>query len=444
MTRQGWMVVWGGIALLAAGRLVGIDELYVFGAAALILVLLAVAYVHLIRLDLEVTRTVHPARVHAGQSSRVEIRLQNLRRQTTPLLRLRDPVSGTEGAELLVPPLDRAAIAAASYRLPTERRGIHRVGPLDVVVGDSFGLVRSATQAAEAVEVTVLPRLDVIEPVPFTLGHDPLAGSLQPNALGRAGDDFYALRPYVVGDDLRQIHWPSTARHDELLVRQAEQPWQGRTTVVLDLRRSAHDADSVEVAVSAAASIVHANCQRNDLVRLVTTDGTDSGFGGGRAHLGGMLEHLAVVQPSAMASLKAVLELLQSGSGGALVVIVGYVPGDELNAVTRLGRSYGSLTIVKIDAVPHGQRRLTPGTTNGRVPPPPTRGTNGANGVNGVGATGPLDGIMVRVNETTPFDVAWRQAMRRRRSAMGPHRAKQASQAPRAPRAPRNPRGRTA
>lgn len=417
MTRQGWMVVWGGIALLAAGRLVGISELYVFGAAALVLVVLAVVYVNLSRLDLEISRTVHPARVHAGQTSRVEIRLQNLRRNATPLLRLRDPVSGTEGAELLVPPLDRNAVAAASYRLPTERRGVHRVGPLEVVVGDAFGLVRSATEAADAVEVTVLPRIDAIEPVPFTVGHDPLAGSLQPNALGRGGDDFYALRPYVVGDDLRQIHWPSTARHDELLVRQQEQPWQGRTTVVLDLRRAAHDADSIEVAVSAAASIVNANTQRNDLVRLVTTDGTDSGFAVGRGHLGSMLEHLAVVQPAGMASLKAMLEVLKEGSGGALVVIVAYVPGEELNAVVRLGRRYGSLTVVKIDSIPRTARRAD--GSRGSVPPPPSPGATPK--VLPVNAS--VEGPIVRVNESTPFDVAWKQAMRRRRSRSSqPHR----------------------
>ena len=420
MTRQGWMVVLGGIALLAAGRLVGIDELYVFGAAALVLVLLAMVYVQLTRLDLEVTRTVHPSRVHAGQSSRVEIRLQNLRRNATPLLRLRDPVSGTEGAELLVPPLDRHAVAAASYRLPTERRGIHRVGPLEVVVGDAFGLVRSATDAAQAVEVTVLPRLDLIEPVPFTVGHDPLAGSLQPNALGRAGDDFYALRPYVVGDDLRQIHWPSTARHDELLVRQQEQPWQGRTTVVLDLRRGSHDADTIEVAVSAAASIVNANSQRNDLVRLVTTEGTDSGFAVGRSHLGAMLEHLAVVEAAGTASLRAMLELLKKGSGGALVVIVANVPGDELSAIARLGRRYGSLTVVKVDGIPQrGRGRHGPSgggagaNGNGNVPANGHGPANGRAGTPGSAALPTTD--MVRVTHQVPFDVAWNTLLKRRR-----------------------------
>jgi uncharacterized protein (DUF58 family) len=421
LARQGWMVVWGGLALLAAGRIVGIGELYVFGAAALLLVLLATLYVHLTRLDLEIDRRVHPARVYAGNTSRVEIRVQNLRRQPTPLLRLRDPVSGTDGADLLVPPLDRHAAAAATYRLPTDRRGVHKVGPLEVVVADPFGLVRSSTVAAGMVEVTVFPRIDDIDPVPFTVGHDPLAGSLQPHALGRAGDDFYALRPYVVGDDLRQIHWPSTARHDELLVRQQEQPWQGRTTVVLDVRRAAHDAETIEVAVSAAASIVYANSQRNDLVRLVTTEGTDSGFAVGRTHLGAMLEHLAVVEAAGTASLRAMLELLKKGSGGALVVVVANVPGEELSAIARLGRRYGSLTVVKVDGVPRRGSR-GPAGTNGSGPlRAPTNGSangngNGRNGGAGAGSTGMLtSGDMVRVTRQVPFHIAWNQLLKQRR-----------------------------
>jgi uncharacterized protein (DUF58 family) len=413
------MVTWGGLALLAAGRIVGIGELYVFGAAALLLVLVCALYVHLTRLDLEIDRRVHPSRVYAGNTSRVEIRVQNLRRQPTPLLRLRDPVSGTDGADLLVPPLDRHAAAAATYRLPTDRRGVHRVGPLEVIVSDAFGLVRSSTVAAGLVEVTVFPRIDEIDPVPFTVGHDPLAGSLQPHALGRAGDDFYALRPYVVGDDLRQIHWPSTARHDELLVRQQEQPWQGRTTVVLDVRRAAHDAETIEVAVSAAASIVYANSQRNDLVRLVTTEGTDSGFAVGRSHLGAMLEHLAVVEAAGTASLRAMLELLKKGSGGALVVIVANVPGDELSAIARLGRRYGSLTVVKVDGIPqrgrgrHGAGGGTRANGNGNVPANGHGPANGHAGASGSATLPTTD--MVRVTHQVPFDVAWNTLLKRRR-----------------------------
>jgi uncharacterized protein (DUF58 family) len=419
LTRQGWMVLWGALTLLVVGRVVGIAELYVFGAAALLLVVLAVLWVHLTRLDLEIDRRVHPSRVHAGNQSRVEIWVRNLRNRPTPLLRLLDPISGRDSAELLVPPLDWHSAAAASYRLPTERRGVHKIGPLEVIVTDSYGLARSATQAAATVEVTVYPRVDAIQPVPFTVGHDPLAGSLQPHALGRAGDDFYALRPYVVGDDLRQIHWPSTARHDELLVRQQEQPWQGRTTVVLDVRRAAHDPQTLEVAVSAAASILNANSQRNDLVRMVTTDGMDSGFASGRAHLEAMLEHLAVVQASSTASLRAMLDLLHKGSGGALVVVVASLTGDETGAIARLGRRYGSLTVVQVGRVSakywRAPRPSPPSRSLGSTAPAVNGGTNGHGHGNGDATSKPVADLpLVRVSDESPFDAAWNRFIRMR------------------------------
>lgn len=388
LTRPGWLCVWGGITLIVLARLLGIGELYVFGAVALGLVAVAVLYVSLTRLDLQVDRVVHPARVHVGQVSRVEVRIRNLRRHATPVLALRDPVTGTAGAELLVSPLDQGAASVASYRLPTEHRGIVHVGPLQVVVTDPFGLAVASTRGAPRVEVTVFPRVDEIRPVPFTSGNDPLAGALHPHALGRSGDDFYALRPYVVGDDLRRIHWPSTARHDELLVRQQEQPWQARTTVLLDVRRAAHDGETLESAVSAAASIVSANGARRDLVRLVTTDGADSGYGTGTVHLQALLEHLAVVEAAGSASLRTMLDLLQRDGQGALIIVVGQTAGDELRATTRLRQRFGLLSVVRIEGSPG-----SPGT--GQAP----------------GAVAAAGGHVIRAGRDTPFPQAWNRAI---------------------------------
>lgn len=387
LTRPGWLCLWGGIALLVVARLLGIAELYVFGAVALGLVAVAMVYVRLTRLDLQVDRTVHPSRVHTGQLSRVEVRIRNVRATATPVLKLRDPVSGTAGAELLVPPLDHGAVSTASYRLPTDRRGIVRVGPLRVVVGDPFGLAQAAAVAAPAVEVTVYPKVDDIRPVPHTTGNDPLAGALHPHAIGRAGDDFYALRPYVVGDDLRRIHWPSTARHDELLVRQQEQPWQGRTTVLLDVRRATHDVDSFEAAVSAAASIVSANGGRHDLVRMVTTDGVDSGYGSGTSHVQALLEHLAVVQLHGGASLRAVLDLLRRDGQGALVVVVSETTGDDLAATSRLRQRFGLITVVQMD---QGRPIRVSGGREPALPP---------------------NASLVRVTPQTSFPTVWDRAV---------------------------------
>ncbi len=384
LTRQGWLCLWGGITVLVLARLLGIGELYVFGAVALGLVAVAALYVRLSRLDLQVDRVVHPARVHAGQVSRVEVRIRNLRHKDTPVLRLRDPVSGTAGAELLVSPLDQGAASVATYRLPTDRRGIVRVGPLQVVIADPFGLAQASTTAAPRVEVTVFPHVDDVRPVPFTTGNDPLAGVLHPHALGRVGDDFYALRPYVVGDDLRRIHWPSTARHDELLVRQQEQPWQGRTTVLLDVRRAGHDPASLEAAVSAAASIVTANSARRDLVRLATTDGADSGFGSGGAHVQALLEHLAVVESTGSASLRAMLDMVQRDGQGALVLIVGQTAGDELAATARLRQRFGLVSVVRVD---------TTASRGAQIEPPASTAS------------------VIRVTADAPFAAVWNRAM---------------------------------
>lgn len=350
LTRQGWLVGLGVALLLAAGRLFGLVELFALGVVAAVLLAACALLVGSSRLDLEVGRAVHPAQVQVGTATRVELTVRNRRAGRTPVLRLRDPVSGTRGADLLVPPLGRGERTVAAYRLPTERRGLVRVGPLDVVVGDPFGLTHVATQAAPAVEITVFPHIDRIEPLPYTAGHDPLAGARRPNSLGRTGEEFYALRPYTVGDDLRRVHWPSSARHDELLVRQNELPWQGRTTVLLDVRKAAHAGDSLEVAVSAAASIVAATARRHDLVRLVTTGGSDSDFAPGTDHIEAIMEHLAVVPATGTGSLRRTVEMLSRRStGGALVVIVAEVPSEDLRAAASLRGRYGSLTIVQID-----------------------------------------------------------------------------------------------
>jgi uncharacterized protein (DUF58 family) len=347
LTRQGWLVTLGAVVLIFAGRLLGVLELFILGASAAALVLFSVVAVSLARLRVSVERTVTPPRVYAGSPSRVELSIRNDGNRTTPVVRMFDPVTGTRGADLLLGPLEPGVTARAAYRLPTEKRGIIRIGPLDVVVTDPFGVASSATAAAPVSELTVFPWVDDIVPVPHTSGDDPHAGADHPSTLGRSGDDFYALRPYVVGDDLRRVHWKSTARRDELMVRQDELPWQGRVTVLLDVRRTGHSAESLELAVSAAASIVSASWKRRDLVRLITTDGTDLGFAAGTAHAEAIMEFLATVPASSGGTLRGTIDALGAASrGGGIVAVVGSVADSELTALARLRGQVGSVTIV--------------------------------------------------------------------------------------------------
>jgi uncharacterized protein (DUF58 family) len=389
LTKQGWLVTIGGLVLVAGGRVLGVLELFILGASAAALVLFSIIAVSLARLRLNVDRNVTPPRVYAGSPSRVELSVRNDGTRTTPVVRMFDPVTGTRGADLMLGPLEPGVTARAAYRLPTEKRGIVEIGPLEVIVTDPFGVASSATVASPISELTVFPRVDEIVPVPHTSGDDPHAGADHPSALGRTGEDFYALRPYVVGDDLRRVHWKSTARRDELMVRQDELPWQGRVTVLLDVRRSGHSPESLELAVSAAASVVTASWKRRDLVRLITTDGTDLGFAAGTAHAEAIMEFLATVPASSGGTLRGTVEALAlTPHGGGVVAVVGNIGDAELGALARLRGQVGSVTIVQFHRSSWDNAA------------PPERG----------GLVGPGT---VRVTRDQPFADAWNGAFQR-------------------------------
>lgn len=346
LTRQGWLTGAAAVALLAAGRLFGLFELFVLGTVVAGVLAMAGAWVWATRLQLGVARRLEPPRVHAGSPARVELHVTNESSRRTPVLRLHDPVTGTRGASLLVAPVAPTAAVRAAYLLPTDRRGVLEVGPLRVTVADPFGLAASSLTTVGRSELVVYPRVLPIAPLPAATGRDSSAAIRHPNALGRTGDDFYALRPYVIGDDMRRVHWPSTARHGELMIRQHELPTHERTTVLLDVRASAHSAPSFELAVSAAASVLTA-VARTDQVRLVTTGGLDSGFGSGRPQLESCLLHLATCELDRRATLHRSLELLsRKSSSGTLVIIAAALAASDLRRIDGLTRRFGRVVTV--------------------------------------------------------------------------------------------------
>ena len=390
LTRQGWALGLAAVALVAAGRFLGTLELFLLGTAAGALVAAVVARALLVRVDVAVRREVHPPRVHAGTPSRIDLEITNRGRRATPVLRLLDAVSGTRGADLGLGPLEPGATVRAAYRLPTERRGLVQIGPLHLLLTDPFGLTAVRIRAAGRTDLTVYPRIDPIAELPETAGHDPDAAEQSPTSLGRAGEEFFALRPFQIGDELRKVHWPSSARFDELLVRQTELPWQGRATVLLDLRGDVHTEDSLDLAVSAAASIITATRRSGDLVRLVATDGTDSGFLPGNAAYSAILEYLAVVPRSPGSSLMRLLDSLsRSSHGGALVVVSGSLGTHDRSRIDAIRHRYATLTTVLIDRSAWDPRA-----------PEPTLDASRAD--------------EVHVTRSVPFATAWNQAVGRR------------------------------
>lgn len=294
LTRSGWFVLVGSLAAGVLAWLFGLPELAVLAAAGLVLAVVAVLWVRLRSRTLEVGRVARPPRLEVGGSCEIRLVTRNPARRPAPVTTLEDRVGRHGSAKLVLAPLGPGERCVATYSLPTTRRGLHHVGPLSLTVEDPFGLARRTRADDRVLSVIVLPRTWSLSAMPAAPGDEPEHGTHALTSASTVDDEFAALRDYVPGDDVRRIHWRSTARRGSPVVRQFDVPWQRRTTVLLDLRAGPDEA-SFERAVSAAASIVQLVSRRDELVRLVTTAGADSGFVPAAEHLDDLMDRLAVV-----------------------------------------------------------------------------------------------------------------------------------------------------
>jgi uncharacterized protein (DUF58 family) len=393
LTRRGWALCGTAVAFMAAGRLLGIAELYALAVVALALVTGAIVYVRFSPWDLEAHREVRPPRVEAGGSSRVELSVRNNDSHRSPVLSARDPFDdGRRWARFHIAPLQPGEKVRAAYRLPTADRGIFPLGPLTIGLTDPFGLATQTREAAPGARLVVYPHIDDISPLAQARGADPTGSTGQPS-LAAVGDDFYALRPYQTGDDLRRVHWPSSARSDEIMIRQDELPWQGRISVLADVRGAQHSAASLEVSLSAAASIVNASSAAGRQVRLVTTDGFDSGFGTGPTQLATIFGRLAAAQPGPPSTMGFALSTLDRGgtTGGVAVVTTESATDDDLASLRRLSARFGSVALVIVE-----HSAWDPAAAVRPVPAVRSRG------------------LVVRVTADRPFAAAWNAAVGQR------------------------------
>lgn len=321
LTRSGWVATIAGAVMLAVARVTGPKELYFLGAASLILVLVSVVFIWLRRISVVAERIIRPNRLSAGSSANVQIQLSNNSGLPSPVLRLVDRIGDQRDAILELSPVPAKRTVNAGYRLPTKRRGIIQIGPLRTVQSDPFGFTRRQRVLLEPFDVLVYPRVDKVAPPPRAAGDEHHYDDRPTQNLGASGTDFFALREYQIGDDLRRVHWASSARRDELFVRQDEQPQQSRVVIVLDTRRTSADDATFEEMVSAAASVVQASAGRGDLIRFTTLSGFDTGFVPA-AEDDAAMQYLATVTQSDVHKPTGFDQLLH-GRGAACVFISG-------------------------------------------------------------------------------------------------------------------------
>ena len=252
ITPLGWFMIAIAITGVTAGVAASWVEAWFVAVLATLLLLIALPFLlgsRAYRTDLGVSR----ANVVAGGEVHLTVEVQNTaaRPQLPAVIEL--PV-GDALRELTVPMLSPHHATQLSVAVAAERRGVITAGPLTVARQDPLGLLRREMTWRDVHHVHVHPRTVMLPPNSAGLVRD-----LEGQSSRRLTDSdlsFHAVREYVPGDAMRHIHWKSTAKTGQLMVRQYEESQTARLAVLFDARRDEYASDDeFELGVSIAASI---------------------------------------------------------------------------------------------------------------------------------------------------------------------------------------------
>ena len=344
ITTRGRAFITAGIVAGAFGLGLGQHELLSLGGLLFFLPLLSALAASRARYRVRCLRQITPGRVPAGQAATVTIQLDNVTRLPTGLLLAEDTIPYSLGSRprFVLDRIEAGGSRRITYQLRSDRRGRYAIGPLHVRVADAFGLVRLGRSVALPGTLVVTPAITVLPWTAFG-GIWLREGGARATTAAAAGEDDVVPRAYRDGDELRRVHWRSTARYGELMVRREEQRWRNRAILFLDTRGRAHSgrgpSSSFEYAISAAASIgVHLAREGID-GEFVTDTGPVSGNAPFEDVL---LDSLAVIRPSRLSALNPTLAEGPRDSSGLMIAVLGQISPEEARRLASARHSGGA------------------------------------------------------------------------------------------------------
>ena len=336
-----------GITAVLCGLLLGEVDLIRAGVLAVAIPIVASVVVRRSQVSIASRRSVDPSYVSAGAAATMTLIVTNRSVLPTGPLMMEDrlPSQLVGRARFVLDGLGGRGSRSVTYRIPGLGRGSYTVGPLRLRLTDPFGMIDLTRSFTATSTFMVRPVVDQLpgHALPRSWDAGENAGS---HSIGTHGADDASTREYRQGDDLRKIHWRSTARTGALMVRHEERPWQGHTALLLDVRTAAHATapdvetndprlvSSLEWAISCAASI-GTHLLRNGREISLIADGSSARhglYGAGR-----FLDDLAVIAPSRALDLTPSVEpLRKAGRDATLVAVLGQLDPVSLHLLTEV------------------------------------------------------------------------------------------------------------
>jgi uncharacterized protein (DUF58 family) len=348
LSSRGRTFITVGLISLASGLMLGVVDLERLGVLLLVLPVPAWLAVRQARAGLRVGHAVTPSRIVVGEQAQVRLVLGNPHSFGTGPLRITETVPGGRPLRFSVAGVRGRQRRTVAYPLPALRRGHYTVGPTSVMASDPFGLVTADTQSTDVGELVVRPKTTRLADLSLPIAWRDGAATLS-HSVGSGGSDDASVREYRHGDDLRKIHWRSTARSGAFMVRQEERPWHGESLVLLDHRALAYptipsqpDSVALEWAISAAASIACHLAERGRRVAVVTGDGQVA-----HDSSPAILDMLADVKPALRADLEPLTAALTGlGRDAAVFAVLAASPKSSVSGLLTQPRMPGSAVAV--------------------------------------------------------------------------------------------------
>ena len=348
-----------GLAMWVAARLLGSPGLEVVAIGIAVLPLLAAWATKRSARKILIRRRLSEVRVAPGTRVQVTLELENASPIPTSFLLLEDrlPTPLGRAARLVMGGIDPSTRERATYTLVPQARGRYTIGPLVVDVSDPFALTRLRLEFDEREELLVTPEIEDLGAAPDP-SSGPTFGASRARQLFRTGEEYYTMRQYQEGDDLRRIHWPSVARTGELMIRQDESTRRASGLVFFDTRSAAlgkSHTPAFERGVSVAASIGVLLSRRGFVLRLGTTELPAAALSEDR-----FLDALTGISHAEVRSVGPALAHLRAGSSPdtSLVFVAAPPVPNELGALIRAGAGFGQKLAVLI--YPTDPGRLPP------------------------------------------------------------------------------------
>lgn len=352
LTERGWAALGASLALILLW--LGLGELELLTGAILLGggTLVAVGLIRLLQPRVSVVRRLSPTLVHEGDHAIVEATITNLSRWGLKNPTIQDEVVGLGAARFVADSIPSGASARATYQILCRPRGVYQVGPADVTMSDPLELTKAGGRFGSADRLIVYPSVEDLDGFPITRGRDPSHQAARPEFSHTGGEDFFTLREYRHGDDLRHVHWPSSAKRDELMIRQLETPWQSLALVLFDPRSGRYVTPAAfEKAVQGAASVMR-HLYRNGYDADLWT-GTGVVMASEGDHYRRSMEALAVIEPHDRLDIRASAARLQrSARGGALIVVTGSPDAALFSAQQMLAGDYPTTILLSVVETP--------------------------------------------------------------------------------------------